>query len=83
MNATRRSRERRDVVASMIKRMREKLPYVKEDVFEEIEKEARSEHGGRDCYIYAPPKITDEKRSQVDALIDHGVPRRTAYRKAG
>jgi hypothetical protein len=83
MNATRRNRERSDVVTSMIKRLKEKLPYVREDVFEEIEKEARSEHGGRDCYVYAPPKMSEQKREQVEALIGYGVPRRTAYRKAG
>jgi hypothetical protein len=83
MNATRRNRERSDVVTSMINRLKEKLPYVREDVFEEIEREARTEHGGRDCYVYAPPKISEQKREQVDALIGYGVPRRTAYRKAG
>jgi hypothetical protein len=83
MNATRRNRERSDVVTSMINRLKEKLPYVREDVFEEIEKEARTEHGGRDCYVYAPPKISEQKRDQVEALIGYGVPRRTAYRKAG
>jgi hypothetical protein len=43
----------------------------------------RQEEGGREHYVYAAPKITDQKRDQAHVLMDMGVPRATAYRKAG
>lgn len=82
MNARRR-RERRDIVTAMIERLRQMQPSFSEDLAHQLEMQIRQEEGGREHYVYGPPKITDQKRDQAHALMDMGVPRATAYRKAG
>lgn len=82
MNARRR-RERRDIVTAMIERLRQMQPSFSEDLANQLEMQIRREQGGREHYVYVPPRITDQKRHQAHALMDMGVPRATAYRKAG
>lgn len=82
MNARRRA-ERRDIVTAMIERLRQMQPSFSEDLANQLEMQIRREQGGREHYVYAAPKITDQKRDQAQALMDMGVPRATAYRKAG
>ena len=82
MNARRRA-ERRDIVTAMIERLRQMQPSFSEDLAHQLEMQIRRDEGGREHYVYAAPKITTQKREQVCALMDMGVSRRTAYRKAG
>ena len=82
MNAQRK-RERRDIVTAMIERLRQMEPTFSEDMAHQLEMQIRRDEGGREHYVYAAPKITEHKRDQAHALMDMGVPRATAYRKAG